>query len=102
MEKIFFFFFLLLILMQRIDADAEGCFFRLVEEVLYQPVPLEVPQERSITSCGLACMNHHKCLFMAISGKLCVLVEEIGMNKYYDGTQDRKKFTIYKKVYLIY
>ena len=86
--------------MQLIDADAEGCFFRLVEEVLYQPVPLEVPQERSITSCGLACMNHQKCLFMSISEKLCVLSEEMGRNKY-DGTQDERKFTIYKKVYLI-
>ena len=51
MAKIFF--FLLLILMQRFKADAQGCFFRLVEDVLYQPVPLEIPQERSITSCGL-------------------------------------------------
>ena len=89
------FFFVLLILMESIEVDAEGCFFRMVEEVLYQPVPLEVPQERSITSCGLACMNNPNCFFMAISGKTCVLSGEIGRNKY---EQDGKKFTVYKKV----
>ena len=88
-------FFLLLIVMQSIEVDAESCFFRMVEEVQYQPVPLEVPQERSITSCGLACMVNPKCFFFAISGKTCVLSGEIGRDKY---DQDDKKFTIYKKV----
>ena len=37
---------------------------------------------------------------MAVSGKTCVLLKEMKRNKY-DGTQDEKKFTIYKKVYLI-
>ena len=90
---------LLVIIMQKIEAGtSSSCFFRLAEEVVYQPVPLEIPQERSITSCGLTCIKHPKCLFMAISGKTCVLMEDMRGNKYRESHEGEQKWSIYEKV----
>ena len=89
---------LLVILMQNMETGASSsCFYRLVEEVFYQPVPLEIPQERSITSCAQTCMQHPKCFFMAISGNTCLMTEDVRGNKYGE-TQGGKKWSIYKKV----
>ena len=92
---------MLMMLMQRVEAGVSSCFFYLLEETRYHPVPLEILEERSITSCGMSCMNHPKCLVFAISGKMCVLSDEVGINEYDKTNQEEKKWTMYKKVNLI-
>ena len=93
--------FLLLMLMQGMEAaGASSCFFHLLKETRYHPAPLEILEDRSITSCGLSCMNLPKCLVFAISGNICVLSEEKGVNKYHK-TQEENEWTMFKKVNLI-
>ena len=88
--------------MQKMEVGtASSCFYRLVEEVVYQPVPLEIPQERSITSCALTCMHHPTCFFMAISGNTCIMTEDVGKSEYHQTQQGDQKCRIYKKVKLL-
>ena len=97
MRKIFHILLLVLVIQKMEAGAASSCFYRLVEEVVYQPVALDIPQESSITSCALTCMHHLQCFFMAISGNTCVMAEDVGSDKNGETREGDQKWSIYKK-----
>lgn len=90
------FFLLLLVHGSKQEDPAGACTFQLKGTARDQhPAPIEVRQEHSFTSCGIACRMNVQCQYFALLGQTCVLTGTDDWKEHTDG-----KWSIYRKVFI--